>query len=85
MRHSSDGEEVSAADVALEAARIAADLILALVPPDTAKSLIDDAAIRRANLVADGAEFAKFHLAELDDPGDPLHEDEDEITAPGAK
>jgi len=70
---------VSAADVALEAARIAADLLLALVPADEAKRLISEAEIRRANAIADAAEAAKFgKLADLDDPGE-------EPTNPGAQ
>lgn len=75
---------MSAADVAIEAARIAADLLLALVPAPEAKRLLDEAAIRRANAIADAAEREKFgrlgeELAELDDPGD------DEPTNPGAQ
>ncbi len=47
---------------ALEAARIAADLLLALVPHDQAGKLIDEAAARRANAAADAAERLKFGL-----------------------
>ena len=47
-------------DEAIAAARIVADLLLMLVPHDTAKELLDDAAIRRANLAADLAEKIKF-------------------------
>lgn len=62
---------MSAADTALEAARIAADLLLALVPADEARALINAAEIRRANAIADAAEAAKFgRLAELDDPSE---------------
>ena len=51
---------MTAAD-ALSAARIAADLLLALVPhPDAAKALLDDAAVRRANAAADVVERYKF-------------------------
>lgn len=62
---------MSAADIALEAARIAADLLLALVPAPEAKRLLDEAERRRANAIADAAEAAKFgKLADLDDPGE---------------
>lgn len=47
-------------ETAIEAARIAADLLLALVPHEQAKELLDEAAIRRANAVADLAEQVKF-------------------------
>lgn len=76
---------MSGLDTALEAARIAADLLLALVPADEAKRLIGEAEIRRANAIADAAEAAKFgkmaeDLAELDDPA----YDADDPTNPGA-
>lgn len=70
---------MSAADTALEAARLAADLLLALVPAPEAKRLLDEAEIRRANAAADAAEALKFgKLADLDDPGE-------EPTNPGAE
>jgi hypothetical protein len=63
---------VSAADVALEAARIAADLLLALVPADEARALINEAEIRRANAIADAAAAAKFgRLADDEEPTNP--------------
>ena len=46
------------ADV-LSAARLAADLLLALAPDD-AQAHLDEAAVRRANAVADTAEALKF-------------------------
>jgi predicted NAD/FAD-dependent oxidoreductase len=45
---------------ALEAARIAADLLLALVPAPVAAQLLTDAEVRRANALADAAEDVKF-------------------------
>jgi hypothetical protein len=36
------------------------DLILDLVPVDVARQALDDAAVRRANTIADAAELAKF-------------------------
>lgn len=44
----------------LEAARLAADVLLALVPHDTAKTVLDEAAVKRANRDADIAEAIKF-------------------------
>jgi hypothetical protein len=44
----------------LNAARLAADLLLELVPHDDAKAILDDAAVRRANAAADLAEKVKF-------------------------
>ncbi len=45
----------------LDAARLAADLLLALVPDHgAARDLLDAAAIRRANAAADVAEQLKF-------------------------
>lgn len=44
----------------LDAARLAADVLLKLVPHDHAKQLLDDAAVRRANQIADAAEALKF-------------------------
>lgn len=41
-------------------ARILVDLLLDLVPPPVARQLLDEAAIRRANAVADAAEAVKF-------------------------
>ncbi len=45
---------------AIDAARIAADLLLTLVPAPVARQLLDDAAVRRATAIADGAEALKF-------------------------
>lgn len=51
--------------------RALVDVILALVPPDVAKQVVDDAAVRRAHAMADAAEAAKFAiLPDLDDPGE---------------
>jgi hypothetical protein len=36
------------------------DLVLDLVPHDVARQALDDAAVRRANTIADAAELAKF-------------------------
>jgi hypothetical protein len=36
------------------------DVILDLVPVDVARQILDDAAVRRANAIADAAEAAKF-------------------------
>lgn len=47
---------------ALEIARMAADILLALVPRDQVAELLDEAAIRRANAIADAAEAAKFGI-----------------------
>ena len=44
----------------LEAARLAADVMLALVPREQAAALLDEQAIKRANLAADLAEAIKF-------------------------
>ncbi len=44
----------------LETGRKLADLLLDLVPHDVAKQLLDDAAVRRANAIANAAELAKF-------------------------
>ncbi len=44
----------------LTAARIASDLLLALVPHERASELLSEAAVRRANALADAAEAAKF-------------------------
>lgn len=55
----------------IDAARHAIDAALELVPDDEARRLLDDAALRRANAIADAAEAAKFNkLADLDEPGD---------------
>lgn len=45
---------------AVEAARKLADLILDFVPHEVARQVLTDAAIRRANTIADAAETAKF-------------------------
>ena len=70
----------------VDAARHAIDAALELVPHEEAAKLLDEAAIRRANLAADVAEQAKFgkladDLAELDDPA----YDKDDPTHPGAE
>jgi hypothetical protein len=44
----------------LEWARVLLDLVLDLVPPPVARQLLDEAAVKRANAVADAAELAKF-------------------------
>lgn len=44
----------------LDAARVAADLLLTLVPAPVAQQLINDAQVRRANDIANAAENAKF-------------------------
>lgn len=44
----------------LDAARLSADVLLKLVPHDHARQLLDEAAIRRANQMADIAEAVKF-------------------------
>jgi hypothetical protein len=44
----------------LNAARLAADLLLELVPHNDARELLDSAAAKRANVIADAAEAAKF-------------------------
>lgn len=54
----------------VDAARHAIDAALELVPAHEAAKLLDEAAIRRANAIADAAEFKKFHLDALDDAGD---------------
>lgn len=45
---------------ALDAARIAADLLLTLVPAPVAQQLLNDAQVKRANDIANAAERAKF-------------------------
>lgn len=44
----------------LDAARSVVELLLSLVDVSTAKQLLDEAAIKRANLAADLAEKLKF-------------------------
>lgn len=44
----------------LDAARLAADVLLALVPHDKAAVLLSEAAAKRANAMADAAEALKF-------------------------
>lgn len=51
---------VDDAELAIALARKAADIILALVPADTARQLLDEAAVKRANDAADLAERIKF-------------------------
>lgn len=48
-------------DPVLTMVRSLLDLILAFVPHDVAKAELDEAAIRRANAIADAAENVKFH------------------------
>lgn len=43
-----------------QVARMLFDIILALVPHEEARALLDEAAIARANAVADAAEAEKF-------------------------
>ncbi len=47
----------------MEAARLAADVLLALVSHEQARAVLDDAEIRRANALADAAERLKFGTA----------------------
>ena len=47
----------------LDVARIALDLVLALVPHEDAKRLLDEAAVKRANAEADAAERLKWGTA----------------------
>jgi hypothetical protein len=47
----------------LSVARLAADLLLELVPHDDAHVILTDASIRRANAIANAAEAAKFGSA----------------------
>ena len=47
-------------ETVLKAARMALDIALALVPPDLARTLLDEQAVARANAVADQAERIKF-------------------------
>lgn len=56
-------------DKAVDLAAKMAALILDLVPAPVARQLIDDAAVRRANAIADVAEDAKFGIEkpELDE------------------
>lgn len=51
---------MSPSEQLLTAARIAADLLLALVPAPIAHQLLDDSAVRRANAIANAAEDVKF-------------------------
>lgn len=48
------------AEKVARAAQAAIDLAVDMVGPERAKELLDEAAIRRANLAADVAELAKF-------------------------
>ena len=45
---------------AIDAARIAADLLLALVPAPVAHQILNDAEVRRSLAIADGAAGAKY-------------------------
>lgn len=55
----------------LNAARLAADILATLVPQPVAEQLLSEAAIKRQNAIADGAETAKFGtpLPSTDDEG----------------
>ena len=44
----------------LDAARAAADFIVAVLPADVAHQVINDASVRRANAIANAAEAVKF-------------------------
>lgn len=44
----------------IDAVRALVDVILSLVPHEVAKQMLDDAAVRRQNAIADAAEEAKF-------------------------
>ena len=48
------------AEKVARAAQAAIDLAVDMVGPERAKELLDEAAVRRANLTADVAELAKF-------------------------
>lgn len=54
------GEAVSIADALLDGARALVSQLLDLVSVDQARALLDEEAVRRANLAADVAELAKF-------------------------
>lgn len=56
---------------AMGAARHALDAVLAAVPTEDARTLLDAAAIRRANAIADIAEAAKFATFADDGKDDP--------------
>jgi len=44
----------------IEAARFAVDTLLDLVTPEVARQLLDEQAVKRANIITDAAEIAKF-------------------------
>lgn len=46
------------------------EIILSLVPVEEARKLLDDAAVKRANTIADAAELAKFGPRGPSGPGD---------------
>lgn len=46
--------------VLIDAVRALLDVVLSLVPHETARQLLDDAAVRRQNALANAAEAAKF-------------------------
>lgn len=54
------GEAMSIADALLDGARALVSQLLDLVSVDQARALLDEEAVRRANLAADVAELAKF-------------------------
>jgi hypothetical protein len=63
---------VSPGEIALEVARGLVDLLLKLVPAPVARQMLDDAAVRRSNAIADLAEAAKFgRLGDSEPPSAP--------------
>lgn len=44
----------------IDTIRMLLDIVLKLVPHDVARQALDDAAVRRANAIADAAEAEKF-------------------------
>lgn len=44
----------------LKAAQLAADVLLALLPPDDAKRVLDERSVALTNALADAAEAVKF-------------------------
>ena len=54
------GAAVSIAEAILDGARALVSQLLDLVDVSQARALLDDEAVRRANLAADAAELAKF-------------------------
>ncbi len=54
------GCTVSPEEIALKAARIAADLLLTLLPHEDAKRVLDEQSVKLTNALADAAEDVKF-------------------------